>query len=231
MLNCNLFSFLDRREAIANNSHTRENNIDGLRYFLAAFVAMHHFPLAINFVHTGEWVAVDGHAFDDFLGTFAVSIFFMISAYLFWGRCYSSEFNWIKLFIGRLFRIGPMFIVSSLCCWAVAYKFGSNRNIDILSIQDVFHWFDMGFTNIRPDMFGFKNSYLINAGVMWTLPLEWMFYLSLPLFSLITNNKTSLAVVLAAFFIDFYFYKDSNSLLSCLYAMFIMGALSFEIKK
>lgn len=66
---------------------------------------------------------------------------------------------------------------------------------------------------------------------MWTLPLEWMFYLSLPLFSLITNNKTSLAVVLAAFFIDFYFYKDSNSLLSCLYAMFIMGALSFEIKK
>ena len=192
---------------------------------------MRHFSVTINFINNGEWAYPTGHVIDEYIGFFAVSIFFMISAYLFWGRCSNDGTNWIKVLIGRLFRIGPMFIVSSLMCWAVAYKFGLNKSFDTLAVKDVFHWFDLGLTNTKPDVFGFKYSYLINSGVMWTLPWEWMLYLSLPFFSLVANKKNSVSVVLAVLFIDFYFFKNIDKLSASLVAMFVMGALSYEIKK
>lgn len=226
IFNFKCFSFLD-----GDVKHVGRNyNIDALRYFLAAFVAMHHFSLTINFIKSGLWLYPRGHDLDAFIGNFAVCIFFMISAYLFWGRCSNDDTNWFKVLIGRLFRIGPMFLVSAILCWLLAYKFGVRNETTFFSERSTYHWFDMGLTDIRPDIFGFKDTRLLNAGVMWTLPYEWMFYFSLPALSLFVKKKNSIAVIFAVIFITFYFLKDIDKLTVALLAMFAMGALTYELK-
>ncbi|HCB1684160.1 TPA: hypothetical protein MYP94_005531, partial [Citrobacter braakii] len=101
-------------------------------------------------------------------------------------------------------------------------------------LWNVIYWFDAGLINNRPNICGFNNSSLINAGVTWTLHWEWLLYFSLPIISLFKNNKNGLPVIIFIGFFDVlviphYDYNSAvNILLFC--AGFLAREISFKIK-
>ncbi|WP_297118925.1 acyltransferase [uncultured Enterobacter sp.] len=170
----------------------RNYNIDGLRYLLAAFVAFHHNSYSEIFFKTGSWKVDDTSI--AYIGTFGVAVFFMITGYLF-GET-KSHSNWALFFTKRFLRIIPMCFFSSICCVVLAAYIGNlttqTNHIDIL------YWFDGGITGIRPDLFGYQKTNLINAGVTWSLYWEWAFYFSLPLLSFLFNKKYTVGLCITA---------------------------------
>lgn len=175
-------------------SKSREYNIDGLRYILASLVAFQHKAFFFNLYNTGIW-SIDYHlAF--YVGKFAVSIFFIISGYLL-GNVSPHGREWAGFYIKRFMRVAPMTYVSALACILIAVAIGVHHG-NAADFSHVFFWFDAGLTNIRPPIYGFENSRLINAGVTWSLMWEWLFYFSLPFLSIPFLKKRRLQVFLAA---------------------------------
>ena len=103
-----LLRFLDGAEDHGN----RYSSIDGLRGFLALGVFVFHLVVTHRFIETGTWEVPDSR-FYVLLGPIGVSVFFMITGFLFWGKLLRTKGRprWNALYIGRLFRIGPLYLV------------------------------------------------------------------------------------------------------------------------
>lgn len=184
------FLFGIRKEKIEAN---RQYNIDGLRYILAAFVVFHHNGYSENLFKIGVWRPSDNVL--TYAGTFGVAVFFMITGYLF-GEM-KKESNWPAFFIKRFFRIVPMCYLSSICCIIIAAYIGMQGGWKS-NYVDLVYWFDGGTSGMRPALFGFKHTNLINAGVTWTLYWEWIFYFSLPLFAFLFNRTYTIGICIAS---------------------------------
>jgi len=102
-----LFRFIDN----APNPGARYSTIDGLRGFLALAVFVFHLLVTHRFIETGIWDVPDSR-FYALLGSVGVSLFFMITGFLFWEKMLRAKGRprWRELYIGRLFRIGPMYL-------------------------------------------------------------------------------------------------------------------------
>jgi len=158
-------------------SGDRNIPIDGIRGYLAFGVYVHHCLLTWIFLRDGHLTSPP-HNFEFQLGATSVALFFMITAFLFWGRALAKAGLDLKsFFISRLFRIYPLYLFAlCLICAGVAYK----TNWAMLEpgtriAVEVGKWLCFR----TPDI----NSYpaiQIDA-VTWTLLYEAWFYLSLPL--------------------------------------------------
>src|SRR5450432_1799828 len=107
------------------NDQTRYVAIDGIRGYLAFGVYVHHFILGWLFLHHG-YMGPPPHNWENQLGKTSVAIFFMITAFLFWGRAVAKRSVDAKsFFISRLFRIYPLYLfVVAVICTAVGFKSG-----------------------------------------------------------------------------------------------------------
>ena len=170
----------------------RELTIDGLRYLLAAFVAFHHNDISSAYFETGTWKLHDPTL--GYIGQFGVAVFFMITGYLFGDI--SKDTDWKSFFIKRFFRITPLTYLYSIICIAIATYIGITMG-NVADFKGAIYWFDGGISGLKPPIYGFKDSYLIGAGVTWTLYWEWMFYLCLPLLVLFFNKKYTLGLCIA----------------------------------
>ncbi|EEX5507901.1 acyltransferase family protein, partial [Escherichia coli] len=103
-----IFKYLD------DEVHAKRNTgMDGLRYFLASFVAIFHSDYFVRYITTGKWETIYNDI--SYIAQFAVSIFFMITAFLFWGKISKKEdVDWVNLYKDRLFRIAPATIFTAL---------------------------------------------------------------------------------------------------------------------
>ncbi len=109
------------------------------------------------------------------LGAGAVGFFFMITGLLFYAallRPRNSDF-WLKLIIGRLFRIMPLLIASIVVVIAVLV-FVAPRHFMAEDIYSLLQWVT---TWNQPPLLAYEEAWLINAGVLWSLRWEWFFYL------------------------------------------------------
>ncbi|MBS9720891.1 acyltransferase [Tianweitania sp. BSSL-BM11] len=152
--------------------------IDGLRGYLAFSVVAHHYLIGWNYVISGEWVAPSNPLLAN-LGPAAVSVFFMITGLLFYLRIDRAEVGWLKLYVGRIFRIAPLWFTAVAAVVLVSLaRTGWNGDASILApiLNWIFLW---GF----PDIGGYSSSIVI-AGVAWTLRYEALFYILLPLLAL-----------------------------------------------
>jgi peptidoglycan/LPS O-acetylase OafA/YrhL len=152
--------------------------IDGVRGYLAFSVYVHHCIVTSLYLRTNRW-AGPPHKFENELGMTSVAIFFMITAFLFWGRANAKgDLNWKNFFISRLFRIYPLYLlVFSMILLAVMYKSDWAIVEPIRRIiKEIAKW--MLFES--PDINGRIKTWIIDAGVTWTLAYEAWFYLSLP---------------------------------------------------
>lgn len=174
----------------------RLETLDGLRGILALAVFGHHVAIMHGYLKTGIW-QLPTSGFYTMLGQMGVSFFFMITGYLFWGRLLNKgqTIDWRNLYVGRLFRIGPLYIFAAVVAIALSFhRTGWTVNLPARDVSlQISKWSALGFYG-QPDVNGYKTGQLL-AGVTWTLYYEWLFYLLLPALAIASNSRSHLALI------------------------------------
>ena len=178
----------------------RHAAIDGLRGFLALGVFVFHWVVTRGFIESGRWEPPDSR-FYALLGPIGVSLFFMITGFLFWEKMLRVQGRprWAALYIGRLFRIGPMYLfVVVVMLVLVLARTGFVLHEPALAVAaSVLQWLALGVIDAQPDVNGVRAAQLL-AGVTWTIWYEWAFYASLLLTAHAARARTHLAFVIVA---------------------------------
>lgn len=92
-----LFCFATRRLPIlSQDALHRVSSLDGLRGVLATAVIVHHFIVSYYWHVNGVWETTDSRVLNN-MGTVPVSLFFMITGYLFTAKIYRSEPKWRQI--------------------------------------------------------------------------------------------------------------------------------------
>lgn len=184
----------------------RISTLDGLRGFLAFGVFFHHAAIIHIYLLEGKWEPPPSR-FYEFLGPVGVALFFMITGYLFWTKILKqrSQLNWPRLYIERVFRIGPLYlvaVVSMLIIVGIRTGFRLQEPAGQVG-REITRWLMLGlFSAPGPNVNGYPDTNYIVAGVTWTLSFEWFFYLSLPLTALAARRpKADLLFTTDALFI------------------------------
>lgn len=223
-----------------SDTSTRVSSIDGVRGFLALVVFFHHAVISYQFQQTGAWERPTQSHYYASAGELAVALFFLITAYLFWGRLLRSRGrqDWLRLYVGRIFRIGPLYLilVAAMFCM-VAVKTGFVPQVPISDLMgQVGRWLCLGFFNPEP-LNGSLFSQFSIAGVTWTLHYEWLFYASLlPLSIFATRVSVSIAFSLFGCILALVWYAlgwPANHLPQepLLAALFFLGMLVASIEQ
>jgi peptidoglycan/LPS O-acetylase OafA/YrhL len=150
-------------------------SIDGLRGLLAFGVFVHHASIWFVFLKTGVWDVPDSRLFAH-LGQTTVTLFFMITGYLFFGRLLTQQqtpIDWFRLYRARVLRIVPLYLVVMLLA------------VVVIAVIRHTHWLaPTGELWAKKSLLG-----LFTAGVTWTLAYEWKFYFALPLLGLLMGFR------------------------------------------
>jgi peptidoglycan/LPS O-acetylase OafA/YrhL len=177
-------------------------SIDGLRGYLAFFVYLHHSSIWYFYIHTGLWKKPPSNLYVHF-GQDSVILFFMITGFLFFSKLLNGKekpLDWNNIFISRLLRLTPLyFFVIFLLLIVITFvsHLSLNEPIEKIIIE-ITRWISFSIPG-APDINGIKNTWLILAGVVWTLPYEWFFYISLPILARLMNVKVSNMYIVFSF--------------------------------
>jgi peptidoglycan/LPS O-acetylase OafA/YrhL len=160
----------------------RVNTIDGLRGLLALAVFFHHAAIWRQYLLIGEWRLPPSRLYAN-LGPAGVSVFFMITGYLFWSQMLKARGrpDFLKLYIGRLFRIVPLYLVLAIIVLAtVGFATHWRLNERPLAVAaEVARSLAGGALSIPREINAYPGAWFISAGVTWSLRYEWIFYASL----------------------------------------------------
>ena len=173
--------------------------IDGLRGYLAFFVFLHHSYIWNVFLKTKNWNEPKSSIFNHF-GQTSVVFFFIITAFLFITKLIetkSPEFDWKRYITSRFLRMFPMYFISIITVFVIVLFLSNFEQRDSIFniIKSALSWLFFSI-NGTTDLNGFKDTFLINSGVTWTLPYEWMFYFLLPVFALFFKIKVKPKIIL-----------------------------------
>jgi peptidoglycan/LPS O-acetylase OafA/YrhL len=167
-------------------------SIDGLRGYLALSVFMHHSVMWYYYVHTDKWAWPKSNLYRHF-GTGGVAIFFMITGFLFASKLLDARtrpIDWTRLYVSRFLRLVPLYFFACAVFFvliAVLSGFAWHQPLAVIA-DEVARW--LSFTIFgAPDVNGVPRTFAITAGVFWSLPYEWAFYLLLPLLGLLLGSK------------------------------------------
>ncbi len=179
------------RCSLSEVNSQRNTTIDGLRGFLGIGVFIHHCVLSFYFLKTGKWSFSDPTTSTVYvaIGKVSVSLFFMITGYLFWNKVIGSgRFCFRKIIIGRIFRIVPLYIVFVFILVIFSLRLSNWQIVESPNkvADEILAW--LLFTISGSFDINGVTTNLIAAGVTWTLVYEWLFYLSLPLLALFTTS-------------------------------------------
>lgn len=172
--------------------------IDGLRGYLALFVFFHHACIWYFFLRSDDWAIPPSNLYTHF-GQSSVVMFFMITAFLFFSKLLDARarpIDWLRLFISRLLRLVPLYFFAMVVLFGiVAILSGGvlSDSIGHLAIGAI-RW--LSFTILgTPDLNHVVGTYLIVAGVTWSLPYEWFFYLALPLLAVAVRARVGVLYI------------------------------------
>ena len=151
--------------------------LDGLRGMLALGVMTHHSFAAFVYITGGPW-SWSASTILNHLGQTTVALFFMITGFLFTTRVAREEVNWPSLYVGRIARLTPLYVVVVLILFVVVFRLSGWTFREPISVvaQELFQWLSFCVFG-RPDINGLGQSWTLIAGVNWTLAYEWIFYL------------------------------------------------------
>ena len=173
-----------RIPVLTASTEARSSPLDALRGILATAVICHHFVVTYAWKTTGTWIPPKSDVLNN-LGAVPVSLFFMITGFLFFGKIYQRHPDFLDIFKSRLLRIMPLYVfalisVILLSLYETGFAFITLKELS----KEVFKWlvFSGGSFN------GFIHSNIMTAGVHWTLRYEWLFYLTLPAIAALVNK-------------------------------------------
>lgn len=218
-----------------SDGHNRLRNLDGLRGILALAVVFHHGAVYHRYLIDSVWDPWPSQ-FYGILGPVGVSLFFMITGFLFWSRLirHQGKSNWSRLYIDRVFRIGPLYLAAvAAMLVSVAIEGGSTLHTSIGGfVRDLAPWLALGLLD-GPDIAGFKDTYLVLAGVIWTLKSEWFFYISLPVSALLARSRRlhlpAVALMLSASLLRLAMHPAPSGKLR-LIALFLTGMICASLQ-
>lgn len=185
------YRYIIKNDIISINSN-RISSIDGLRGYLALSVFVHHFIINYYWHINGVWLEPEENWLVN-IGEIPVSLFFMITGYLFSKKILDNKFLAKEFLINRAFRIMPLYyfvIFIMLLLTFIQTKFQIHESINLF-IFHILKWFL--FTPSELNLF--KDVPFITAGVTWTLKYEWLFYLFLPVFVYILKFSKKAAYI------------------------------------
>ncbi len=164
--------------------------LDGLRGYLAIAVFIHHSAIWYFNLRGDGWRAPSSHFYNN-LGQASVALFFMITAFLFFGKLLDTKdkkIDWYRLYISRILRIFPLHICASLVIIFIVLVLS-----DFTLQQSAFDFIKntLKFLQFKTPNLNNVDGGLINAGVTWTLRFERSFYMSLPFFALFLGLNVS----------------------------------------
>ncbi|SDU99382.1 Peptidoglycan/LPS O-acetylase OafA/YrhL, contains acyltransferase and SGNH-hydrolase domains [Pseudomonas mucidolens] len=199
---------------VAPSAHGRFVTIDGLRGYLAFFVFLHHSCIWYYYLQSGVWALPPSRLFVHF-GQIGVALFFMITGFLFFNKLLESrgrKVDWLRLYISRFLRLTPLYLFSMALLFLIVWvltRDGLVQPIDEILIGGL-KW--IGFRVVgAPDLNGLLGTRYISAGVTWTLPYEWFFYLFLPVIALAIGLRPPFRylflAVLAVYVFEVYGYR------------------------
>lgn len=174
------------------------DSIDGLRGYLAFGVFLHHALIWQNYLQDGQWRLPDSRLFIH-LGQSSVSLFFMITALLFFNKLLDGRerrIDWLALYVSRVARLLPVYLVAMVGLFvSVGCMTAWTLQVPLWSlVKQLGHW--LAFTAVyEPDINGLTSTWRIVAGVTWSLPFEWLFYFGLPLMGLLLGLRPPLAAL------------------------------------
>jgi peptidoglycan/LPS O-acetylase OafA/YrhL len=152
--------------------------LDGLRGYLALSVMLYHFILWLQVTQLGGgWTHPDVALLDNF-GSIGVDLFFMTSGFVFYPRILQGwqAVDWKATYISRVFRILPLQLVmmGTIACIILAridFRIGGTGSDTAKAVVRWLACWD------EPPLFGYPDSGRLNAYVLWSLRIEWMFYI------------------------------------------------------
>jgi peptidoglycan/LPS O-acetylase OafA/YrhL len=168
--------------------------IDGLRGYLAFFVFLHHSAVWFFYLRTGEWKVPPSNLYTHF-GQTGVAFFFMITGFLFFSKILegrNKKIDWLRLYVSRFLRLMPLYslVMLALLVIVLILSEGTVREPISVIVIELSRW--MSFTMFGdPDINSVEKTWMIIAGVSWSLPYEWMFYFILPLFALVVGARVT----------------------------------------
>lgn len=174
------------------SSENRFAAIDGLRGYLAFFVFLHHSSIWFVELREHEWRPPASNLFRH-LGDSSVALFFMITAFLFTAKVMDSrdcQIDWVRLYVSRFLRLFPLYAFAVTLMWAMAWAL-TDWTIQVSPIQllkQLLGW--LSFTMLgAPSVNGLEGTGHLMAGVTWSLPYEWWFYLCLPVLGFLIGRR------------------------------------------
>ncbi|WHZ23446.1 MAG: Acyltransferase 3 [Nitrospira sp.] len=161
----------------------RYSSLDGLRGYLDFAVFLSHSSVWYGYLRSGMW-SVPPSNFYTHLGQSSVAMFFMMTGFLFWSKLLDGRvqpIEWSRLYLSRVFRLVPLYLVTVMCLLLVSlYSAGFRLNEPISSLAlHISKWLAFTIPGTAP-INGFTETMPL-AGVTWSLPYEWLFYVFLPL--------------------------------------------------
>ena len=173
--------------------------IDGIRGYLGFFVFLHHSYIWHIYLKSNLWESPKSNIFNH-LGQTSVVLFFIITSFLFVTKLILNkniEFDWKKYIVSRFYRLFPMYIFTIFILFLIVLFITNFELKDTLfnNLKGCMSWIFFsidGPSNIN----SLENTFLVNAGVTWTLPYEWMFYLLLPIIALFFKIKVKYKTII-----------------------------------
>ena len=204
------------RSVLAGIETGRAGMVDGLRGWLALGVLLSHAACMYSFFKDGTWDSGWAGIYGQ-TGGVGVALFFMVTAYLFWGRVLrkDGQLQVAEFFQSRVRRIVPMYAVSLLIVFiivAVASGFQLNES-PVTLLKQIRPWLTFGFMR-DGDINGVRAHHI--EAVYWTLAYEWCFYLALPFMALCHRGWKFAALICAVVFFSV------SSVIVC----FVFGAVA-----
>ena len=175
---------IDRVFVKPTDSKSRYGGIDGLRGILSFLVFSHHYVCTLNYVQFKIWSA-EPLSFNVLNGPVGVTLFFMITAFLFWRKLDADEGRLKRrdFYLNRVLRIAPLYWFHLGVMITLILFIQGWQTFDHLRISDLLSWMIFCFTG-RPDIGQFPLTWRLDAGASWTLAYEFLFYMTFPILAL-----------------------------------------------
>lgn len=167
--------------------------LDAFRGYLAVGVFICHAMIWHQFLKTGQWKDPPAQFYTQ-IGQAAVVLFFMITAFLFYGKILDSAvrpMDWPRLFISRVLRLTPAYLAAVLLLFlliGLLTGFAPQGSAGALA-YDAWRWITFTLRG-DPPLNGDPNTKFYMAGVTWTLVYEWYFYATLPVLAFLHRFRT-----------------------------------------
>ena len=175
--------FLPRTTLQEASSTPRYPSLDGLRGYLALAVFVSHSSIWYFYLRSGTWDVPPSNVYTQ-LGQGSVTLFFMITGFLFWSKLLDGRrqpIDWSRLYLSRALRLGPLYLVAVACVLLMSFgRAGFHlREAPAVVAEQTAQWLLFTIPGIAP-VNGFTEMVPL-AGAVWSLPYEWLFYACLPL--------------------------------------------------